>query len=198
MAAYLPTPRVNLTAICSRRPLGIHLDAASFCFRAYHCATAPCVAMLLRPEWSALAGIFFFPHPAASPAGTWLCGDASQPNSGSRIRSAPRHPFPSRTPIQCATWNRPRTPESPKPQRQPRRPQIFPDGLAPVRRRVVPDHVQWPRVPLPPSLIRQLITAGAFLARRCIITPHGGHRHPHCHPHCHCRRPPPGAAPEDY
>ena len=58
MAAYLPTPRVNLTAICSRRPLGIHLDAASFCFRAHHCATAPCVAMLLRSEWSALAGIF--------------------------------------------------------------------------------------------------------------------------------------------
>ena len=64
-------------------------------------------------------GHLFPLKPAASPAGTlrpagtWRCGDASRPNSGSRIRPGPRRPFPSRTPFQCATWNRPRRPESP-------------------------------------------------------------------------------------
>ena len=65
-------------------------------------------------------GHLFSPNPAASsagtlrPAGTWLCGDATLTSSGSRIRPAPRHPFQSRTPFQCTTWNRPRMPESPK------------------------------------------------------------------------------------
>ena len=62
----------------------------------------------------------FPPNPAASPArtllpaGTSLCDAANPPNSGSRIRPAPRRPSPSRTPFQCATQNRPRMPESPK------------------------------------------------------------------------------------
>ena len=60
-----------------------------------------------------------FPHSCckssrnAPPSRHMAYGDASPPSSGSRIRPAPRRPSQSRTPFQCATWNRPRRPVSP-------------------------------------------------------------------------------------
>ena len=72
-----------------------------------------------RYTWDRVIRGIFPPIPAASPAGmprpagTWRYGDASPPSSGSRIRPAPRRPSQSRTPFQCATWKRPRTPGSP-------------------------------------------------------------------------------------
>ena len=72
-----------------------------------------------RYTWDRVVRGIFSPIPAASPAGmprpagTWRYGDASPPSSGSRIRPAPRRPSQSRTPFQCAIWNRPRTPGSP-------------------------------------------------------------------------------------
>ena len=55
------------------------------------------------------------------PAGTGPRGDAGQARacpvldtgSGSRTRPVPHRSSPSRTPFQCATWNRPRRPASP-------------------------------------------------------------------------------------
>ena len=64
-------------------------------------------------------GHLFPPNPAADsgerlqPAGTGPHGDATQPRCGSRTRPVPHRSSPSRTPFQCATWNRPRRPASP-------------------------------------------------------------------------------------
>ena len=41
---------VNMTTLPNRRPLRIHLDATSFCFRAYHCATAPWMPFVNRDQ----------------------------------------------------------------------------------------------------------------------------------------------------
>ena len=65
-------------------------------------------------------GHLFPPKPAAGsagrlrPAGTGPRDDASRPRCGSRIRPGPRHSSPSQTPFQCATWNHPRRPGSPR------------------------------------------------------------------------------------
>ena len=73
-----------------------------------------------RYTWGlVIRGIFPPPKPAAYSAGrlrptdTGPRGDASPPRYWSRIRPDPRHSFPSQTPFQCASWNRPRRPGSP-------------------------------------------------------------------------------------
>ena len=57
----------------------------------YPCGRVSCAIFPSSPAAS--------PAGTSRPAGTWLCGDASRPNSGSRIRPGPRRPFPSRTPF---------------------------------------------------------------------------------------------------
>ena len=70
--------------------------------------------------WPRDPGHLFPPKPVAGsagklhPAGTWPCGDATQPSSGSRTRPGLRRPSQSQTPFQCANWTLPRMPGSPR------------------------------------------------------------------------------------
>ena len=102
------------------------------CVAAYPPATAATPARRRTVPWRSISrttryiladgctagpALRFPPKPAAGPAGTLhpagtsLCGDASQPNCGSQYSSSPTSPFhQSRTPrFNEATWNRPRS-----------------------------------------------------------------------------------------
>ena len=79
------------------------------------------ISRTTRYTWGrVIRGIFFPPillqtqEERLQPAGIGPRGGASPARSGSRTRPVPCRSSPSRTPFQCATWNRPRRPESPR------------------------------------------------------------------------------------